>query len=215
MNALPLAPRALYEQGAESLRQRIFSRELVPGSWIDELKIAEAYGISRTPLREALKVLAAEGLVTMKVRRGAYVTEVSEQDLTEVYHLLSLLESDAAGTVAANANATQLEELQVLHAQLESAAAPGQQDREQFFRINEQFHMRLLDIANNRWSRQMVADLRKVMKLNRHNSLLKSGRIDESLAEHRLIMAALAQGDGPSAMARMREHFKNGLEAAG
>ena len=84
MNALPLAPRALYEQVAESLRQRIFSRELVPGSWIDELKIAEAYGISRTPLREALKVLAAEGLVTMKVRRGAYVTEVSEQDLAEV-----------------------------------------------------------------------------------------------------------------------------------
>jgi DNA-binding GntR family transcriptional regulator len=215
VNALPLAPRALYEQVAESLRQRIFSRELVPGSWIDELKIAEAYGISRTPLREALKVLAAEGLVTMKVRRGAYVTEVSEQDLAEVYHLLSLLESDAAGTVAAHASTTQMEELQSLHAQLESAVAPGQLDREQFFRINEQFHMRLLDIANNRWSRQMVADLRKVMKLNRHNSLLKSGRIDGSLAEHRLIMAALVQRDGPAAMACMRAHFKSGLEAAG
>jgi DNA-binding GntR family transcriptional regulator len=75
--------------------------------------------------------------------------------------------------------------------------------------------MRLLDIANNRWSRQMVADLRKVMKLNRHNSLLKSGRIDGSLAEHRLIMAALVQRDGPAAMARMRAHFKSGLEAAG
>jgi DNA-binding GntR family transcriptional regulator len=61
-----LSPRALYEEVAELLRQRIFSRELEPGSWIDELKIAEAYGISRTPLREALKVLAAEGLVTMK-----------------------------------------------------------------------------------------------------------------------------------------------------
>ncbi len=214
MNALPLAPRALYEEVAESLRQRIFSRELAPGSWIDELKIAEAYGISRTPLREALKVLAAEGLVTMKVRRGAYVTEVSEQDLVEVYHLLSLLESDAAGVVAARATSAQLEELQVLHAQLEAAAAPGQQDREQFFRFNEQFHMRLLDIANNRWARQMVADLRKVMKLNRHNSLLKSGRIEESMAEHRLVMAALAQRDAPGATARMQEHFRNGLEAA-
>ena len=61
-----------------------------PGSWIDELKIAEQFGISRTPLREALKVLAAEGLVTMKVRRGAYVTEISEQDLADVYHLLGL-----------------------------------------------------------------------------------------------------------------------------
>jgi len=214
MNALPLAPRALYEEVAESLRQRIFSRELAPGSWIDELKIAEAYGISRTPLREALKVLAAEGLVTMKVRRGAYVTEVSDQDLAEVYHLLSLLESDAAGVVAARASAAELAELQLLHQVLEAAAVPGRQDREQFFRINEQFHMRLLEIANNKWSRQMVADLRKVMKLNRHNSLLKAGRIDESLAEHRLVMAALQQRDGAAAMARMQEHFRNGLEAA-
>ena len=79
-----LKQRALYEEVAELLRQRIFSRELVPGSWIDELKIADEYGISRTPLREALKVLATEGLVTMKVRRGAYVTEVNEKDLTDV-----------------------------------------------------------------------------------------------------------------------------------
>jgi DNA-binding GntR family transcriptional regulator len=214
MNALPLAPRALYEEVAESLRQRIFSRELAPGSWIDELKIAEAYGISRTPLREALKVLAAEGLVTMKVRRGAYVTEVSDQDLAEVYHLLSLLESDAASVVATRASPTELAELQALHQELEAAAAPGRQDRVQFFRINEQFHMRLLDIASNKWSRQMVADLRKVMKLNRHNSLLKAGRIDESLAEHRLVMAALEQRDAAAAMARMQEHFRNGLEAA-
>ena len=103
MSALTLTPRALYEEVAELLRQRIFSRELEPGSWIDELKLAEEYGISRTPLREALKVLAAEGLVTMKVRRGAYVTEVSEKDLADVYHLLSLLESDAAGVVAERA----------------------------------------------------------------------------------------------------------------
>jgi DNA-binding GntR family transcriptional regulator len=214
MTARPLAPRALYEEVAESLRQRIFNRELAPGSWIDELKIAEAFGISRTPLREALKVLAAEGLVTMKVRRGAYVTEVSEQDLAEVYHLLSLLESDAAGSVAAKASAAELHELQALHQQLEAAAAPEQQDREQFFRVNEQFHMRLLDIADNRWSRQMVVDLRKVMKLNRHNSLLKAGRIAESLAEHRRIMAALALRDAHAAAARMQEHFRNGLEAA-
>ena len=100
MAAITLTPRALYEEVAELLRQRIFARELEPGSWIDEVKIAEAYGISRTPMREALKVLAAEGLVTMKVRRGAYVTEVNEKDLSDVYHLLALLESDAAGVVA-------------------------------------------------------------------------------------------------------------------
>src|SRR6186713_2914626 len=210
MAPLSLVPRALYEEVAELLRQRIFQRELAPGSWIDELKLAEEYGISRTPLREALKVLAAEGLVTMKVRRGAYVTEVSEKDLADVYHLLSLLESDAAGVVAAQATPAQLKELQGLHNELEKAVS----HRERFFEINEAFHMRLLEIANNRWRDQMVADLRKVMKLNRHNSLLKSGRIEESLAEHRAIMDALAKRDAEATRERMREHFANGLEAA-
>jgi DNA-binding GntR family transcriptional regulator len=161
MTALTLTPRALYEEVAELLRQRIFSGELEPGAWIDELKLAEEYGISRTPLREALKVLATEGLITMKVRRGAYVTEVSEKDLSDVYHLLSLLESDAAGAAALAATDGELSELETLHASLETAVS----SREKYFELNEQFHMRLLAIANNRWRIQMVADLRKVMKL--------------------------------------------------
>ncbi|MEN9781569.1 MAG: GntR family transcriptional regulator [Burkholderiaceae bacterium] len=210
MSALTLTPRALYEEVAEQLRQRIFRRELEPGSWIDELRIAEEYGISRTPLREALKVLAAEGLVTMKVRRGAYVTEVNEKDLHDVYHLLGLLESDAAGEVARRATDAELKELKELHEALEAAV----KQRERFFEINERFHMRLLQIADNRWRNQMVADLRKVMKLNRHQSLLKSGRLAESLAEHRALMKALLQRDAARSTERMREHFANGLEAA-
>ncbi len=191
MSALTLTPRALYEEVAEQLRQRIFRRELEPGSWIDELKIAEEFGISRTPLREALKVLAAEGLVTMKVRRGAYVTEMSEKDLRDVYHLLSLLESDAAAVVAERDTPEQQQTLKELHAELETAVA----DREKFFAINERFHMLLLEMADNRWRSQMVADLRKVMKLNRHNSLFKQGRIEDSLSEHRAILAAMLACD--------------------
>jgi DNA-binding GntR family transcriptional regulator len=209
-SAVSLAPRALYEEVAEQLRQRIFLRELEPGSWIDEVKIAQEFGISRTPLREALKVLAAEGLITMKVRRGAYVTEVSETDLADVYHLLSLLESDAAGVVAHKATDEQIRELQTLHKELEAAAS----NRDRFFALNERFHMRLLEIAGNRWRDQMVADLRKVMKLNRHNSLLKAGRVKESMLEHRAIMDALSKRDARSAVKRMQEHFRNGLQAA-
>ncbi|MBO9676907.1 MAG: GntR family transcriptional regulator [Acidovorax sp.] len=211
MSAVSLTPRALYEEVAEQLRQRIFRRELEPGSWIDELKIAEEFGISRTPLREALKVLAAEGLVTMKVRRGAYVTEMSEKDLRDVYHLLSLLESDAAGVVARTATPTQRQALQALHDELEACV----HDRDQFFAVNERFHMQLLAIADNRWRDQMVADLRKVMKLNRHNSLLKQGRIEDSLQEHRAIMAALLAGDPDATVCAMQAHFAHGLEAAG
>ena len=212
-----LKPRPLYEEVAELLRQRIFSGktgDMDPGAWIDELKLAQEYGISRTPLREAIKVLAAEGLVTMKMRRGAYVTEVNAKDLRDVFHLMAVLEADAACAVASTATAKQLQELEALHLQLEKAAKE-RKDHIKFFTINEAFHVKLLEVANNRWREQMVADLRKVMKLNRAQSLLKAGRIEESLAEHAAIMAALKKRDAAAAQAAMRMHIESGQEAAG
>ncbi len=205
-----LKPRALYEEVAELLRGRIFSRELAPGDWVDELKIAAELEISRTPLREAIKVLATEGLITMKMRRGAYVTEVNDKDLRDVFHLMAVLEADAAGTAALNATDEQLDELNALHQQLERST----KDRVQFFTINEAFHVKLLEVANNRWRDQMVADLRKVMKLNRAQSLLKAGRIEESLAEHSAIMIALKKRDAAAAQAAMQAHIESGQEAA-
>ena len=210
MSAPSLAPRALYEQVAELLRQRIVRRELEPGSWIDELKLAEEYGISRTPLREALKVLAVEGLVTMKVRRGAYVTEVSEKDLADIYHLLGLLEADAASVVATRLTEEQHVELRSLHKELEAAV----NDHDRFFAVNERFHLRLLELADNRWQLQMAQDLRKVMKLNRRHSLFKTGRLQESLLEHRAIMLPLLGRDPVLTRQRMQDHFRHGLEAA-
>jgi DNA-binding GntR family transcriptional regulator len=205
-----LGTRALYEQVAEQLRTRILAHTLAPGSWIDEQAIAAEYGISRTPLREALKVLAAEGLVTMKLRRGAYVTEVSERDLADVFHLLALLESDAARVAAGKATADEIAELMRIHDELESSLA----DRDRFFAANERFHMRLLEIADNRWRVQMVADLRKVMKLNRRQSLFKQGRLEASLKEHRQIMAALKARNAERAQALMQAHLNAGREAA-
>jgi DNA-binding GntR family transcriptional regulator len=205
-----LSPRALYQDVAERLRQQIFARQLEPGSWIDELKLAAEFGISRTPLREALKVLAAEGLVTMKVRRGAYVTEMSAQDVAQVYHLLGLLESDAAAQVALHASAEDRTELARLHVLLEKQA----RQRDAFFETNERFHVALLQLAGNRWAVQVVTDLRKVMKLNRHHSLFKQGRLAESLAEHRALMQAIEQRDPARARALMKAHFDRGLAAA-
>lgn len=214
MSAVTLASRALYQEVADVLRQRIFSHELAPGNWIDELKLAEEMGISRTPLREALKVLAAEGLVTMKVRRGAYVTEVSERDLREVYELMALLESDAAALVATHASNAELERLEQLHLQLEHAATGLPDTRQRFFELNEQFHMHLLELAGNRWRKQVVTDLRKVMKLNRRSSLLKTGRVEESLQEHRAILAALKARNPEQAAQALRQHLQHGLQAA-
>jgi DNA-binding GntR family transcriptional regulator len=205
----PLAATALYEQVADLLRQRILARDLEPGSWIDELKLCGELGISRTPLREALKVLAAEGLVTMKLRRGAYVTEMSERDVREAYQLLALLESDAAAEVAARATEAQLTELGGLHEALERALP----DRDAFFAANEQFHLRVLEIDGNRWRLQIVGDLRRLMKLNRHHSLFREGRLEESLQEHRAIVQALRRRDAAACRLLVQTHFSNGLSA--
>lgn len=212
MTVVQLTPRALYEEVAERLRTRIFSHELTPGSWIDEQALAAEYGISRTPLREALKVLAAEGLVTMKVRRGCYVTEVSRRDLEEIFTVLSLLEGQAARVVAEQAQPEDLAKLQTMHAQLETHATQG--DLEGFFQVNQAFHQAILDIAGNHWMSSVIHDLRKVLKLNRHNSLYKEGRLHQSLQEHRQIMAAMQQHDGAAAQESMRIHLLNGREAA-
>ncbi len=209
-----IVPKALYVEVAERLRQSIFSGELAPGEWIDEVRWTQTFGISRTPLREALKVLASEGLVTMKVRRGAYVTEVSTRDLREVYHLLGLLESDAAADVAQFASDSEMTELQALHAELRAIANSARPNRDEFFACNQRFHQRLLEIANNHWRRNLVADLRKVMRLSRQQSLLRAGRIGEAMQEHEALMQALLSREPQSARQRMLKHFSNGLAAA-
>lgn len=207
--AAPLAPRALYEEVAERLRQQIFARELEPGSWIDELKLCAELGISRTPMREALKVLASEGLVTMKVRRGAYVTEMSERDVREAYQLLALLESDAAAQVARGASDAELAELRELHQDLEDSL----QERERFFAANERFHLRIIELDGNRWRMQIITDLRRLMKLNRHHSLFKQGRLQESLQEHRDLLDAMLRHDPTATAELLQRHFQNGLRA--
>lgn len=211
MTASRIAPLALYQEVAERLRERIFSHELPPGTWVDEQAIAEQYGISRTPLREALKVLASEGLVTLKPRRGCYVTEISDRDLDEVFNVMALLEGECAKASAGRASDDDLARLQRIHTDLEKAAAAEDIDR--FFEANQAFHHALQEIADNRWLLQVIEDLRKVIKLSRHHSLFSDGRLEQSLAEHRQILDALLARDGTAAEARMRDHIRSGRAA--
>ena len=206
-----IAPLALYQEVAERLRQRIFSHELPPGTWVDEQALAEQYGISRTPLREALKVLASEGLVTLKPRRGCYVTEISERDLDEVFTVMALLEGQCAKETAQRASEAELTRLKRIHADLEAAAESG--DINGFFEANQAFHHTLQEIADNRWLLQVITDLRKVIKLSRHHSLFSEGRLEQSLAEHRAILDALLVRDADGAELRMREHISSGRAA--
>lgn len=211
MSAPPLARTALYEEVAELLRSRIFSHELAPGGWIDEQAIAEELGISRTPMREALKVLASEGLVVLKPRRGCYVAQLSEQDLDEVFPIMALLESRCAFEAARKASDEDVARLEVLHQELELFASQGDADR--FFAVNDAFHGALQDIAGNGWLKHLIDDTRKVIKLTRRHSLQLEGRVEQSLAEHREIMAALRAKDADLAARRMHDHLLSGRQA--
>lgn len=211
MNAGRIAPLALYQEVAERLRQRIFAHELPPGTWVDEQALAADYGISRTPLREALKVLASEGLVTLKPRRGCYVTEISERDLDEIFTVMALLEGQCAADTARKASETDLIHLRSVHDELERAASSN--DIDGFFEANQAFHQEVQHIADNRWLTQAITDLRKVIKLSRHHSLFSDGRLKQSLAEHRAILDALAHRDVARSEQLMREHISSGRQA--
>lgn len=206
-----IAPTALYQEVAERLRQRIYAHELPPGGWVDEQAIAEQYGISRTPLREALKVLASEGLVTLKPRRGCYVTEISEQDLDEIFPLMAILEGRCAAETTQRATSADLARLESIHAELEAHAAAAR--IEGFFEANQRFHAEIQRIANNRWLAHVIQDLRKVLKLTRLHSLTIEGRLQQSLAEHRQIMVALQARDAHVAEKAMHDHLLAGRQA--
>ena len=206
-----LINRPLYEDVAERLREQIFAHELAPGSWLDEQSLAIQFGISRTPMREAIKVLASEGLVTTKMNKGAYVTEVDRRDLEQIFTILSLLEGQAAKETAIKATEDQLTQLDNLHHRLEKAAAD--RDLEQFFEINVKFHDLIQAIAGNKWMNGVIEDLRKVLKLQRRDSLSRSGRLLSSLVEHREILQAILKRDPIAAEASMRKHLTHGLEA--
>jgi DNA-binding GntR family transcriptional regulator len=178
---------------------------------VDEQALAAEYGISRTPLREALKVLAAEGLVVLKPRRGCYVSQPSEQDLDDIFPVIALLEGRCAQEAAVRAKPADLERLATIHRQLEQHAAANDADR--FFDANQAFHDLLQELAGNRWLQQLIVDTRKVVKLTRRDSLRLEGRLKQSLAEHRAILRAVRSGRGDEAGRLMHDHILSGRAA--
>lgn len=211
MNSARISQTALYQEVAERLRQRIFAHELPPGTWIDEQALAIDYGISRTPLREALKVLASEGLVTLKPRRGCYVTEISERDLDEIFPMMAMLEGRCALEATQKARPEDIARLENLQVQLEAHA--GTDNREAFFEVNQEFHRFIQELAGNRWLMQVIQDLRKVLKLTRLHSLSLEGRLQQSVDEHRQIMAGFKGRDAKRAEKAMHDHLLSGRQA--
>jgi len=162
-------------------------------------------------LREALKVLASEGLVELKPRRGCYVTEISRQDLDDIFPLMAILEGRCAADAVKAAKPVDIEELREIHARLEAAAREGRISA--FFEANQAFHRRIQELASNRWLLSVIQDLRKVLKLSRLHSLSLEGRLQQSLEEHRAIMAAFEAGEVAKTEKLMHDHLLSGREA--
>lgn len=206
-----LVPNSLHHEVASTLREQIFAGTLAPGSFLDEAALCERLSISRTPLREALKVLTSEGLLRHEPRRGCFVSEVTEQDLDDIFPVIALLEGRCAYEAARNASDADLAELAVLHDRLGEHARVGHvQD---YYATNFAIHEAIIALADNRWLAQAIADLRKILKLSRLQSLGAPGRMAQSLAEHLTVFAALKSRDSEGADAAMRTHLTRQRDA--
>ena len=206
-----LVHNSLHDEVAAQLRDRIFAGELMPGTFLDEARLAEQLQISRTPLREALKVLTAEGLVRHEPRRGCFVNQVTEQDLDEIFPVLALLEGRCAREAVMNASDADLQELEALHDKLNRHAKARRIN--EYYAANFAIHEAIITLANNRWLALVISDLRKIVKLARLQQLHAPGRLDQSLAEHMALFAALKARDPEGAEAAMRTHLTRQREA--
>ncbi len=189
----------------------VFERQLAPGQWVDEMALAREWQISRTPLREALKVLAAEGLVTAVPRQGCKVTELSEDDADELFPVMALLEGRCAFEAVRKAGPADVKALRQLHANLEKYAAAKNIDG--YYRANHDFHSKVQALADNRWLDRATNDLRRFLRLLRGRQLNWPGRIDASINEHRVLMDAVEQRDPARAERVMHDHLMAQLAA--
>ena len=208
---IPFRGFSLHDQVAERVRALIFDRKIAPGAFIDENVLAELWQISRTPLREALKVLAAEGLVELVPRRGCRVIEITETDADELFPIMALLEGRCAFEATQHMSDADLRELQRMHDELERTAAAL--DVDGYYQANHVFHSFVQRVANNRWLDRVTADLRKFVRMLRGRQLVFPGRIEASINEHRVLIAAMLARDGARAERAMHDHLLAQLAA--
>src|SRR3954454_23302476 len=160
-----LVPNSLHEEVAAQLRERIFACELTPGTFLDEVRLAEQMKISRTPLREALKVLTVEGLVRHEPRRGCFVNEVTDKDLDEIFPVIALLEGRCAFEAAQHASDADLQALEEMHQKLARHARAKRIN--EYYETNFAIHETIIALAGNRWLAGVIGDLRNIVKLAR------------------------------------------------
>ena len=176
---------------------------LRPGDRLTETDLAERLGISRTPVREAIRQLESDGLVSHVPRVGAVVRRLDLAEITELYEMRAVLEGTAARFAARAAAEVELDELQALNAEMQEAA-----EARALYDANRQFHAVILNAARNRFLLRAVDAVQKTLLILGPSTMEEAGRAQSAITEHAAIIAALRARDGAAAESAMRAHIE-------
>ncbi len=201
-----IARTPLHEEVTNWLRDMIVESKLVPGERIQELQLAQQLGVSRTPIREALKVLTSEGLVELLPLRGAIVKVFTDKDARDMLDVIALLEA-FAGERACLAEPARIEAILEMHRRM--ATLYAQRQRLEYFVLNQQIHEALIALADNETLSLTHATLSKRMRSLRYSGNSAPENWAAAMAEHETMMAALERRDGLALARAMRTHIQN------
>ncbi len=201
------AYKPLREIVFETLREAILSGKLEPGERLMEIQLAEEMGVSRTPVREAIRKLELEGFVVMIPRKGAYVAGISHKDVTDVFEVRAALEALAAGLAAERATDEEIEKLD--RSLLAYSEQTNKQDIDGIVESDTGFHELLYKCSRNERLQSMITLLREIIQRVRTVSLSQPGRSKDAVEEHRQIVDAIAERNVELAQHLAREHIYN------
>ena len=201
----PDSSATLPQRVASRLRDMIVQDALTPGQRIRERSLAEQLKVSRTPLREALKVLATEGLVELSPNRGALVANPSPEEVRDMLQVLGVLEGLAGELACAQATADEIDEIQALH--YEMLASFARKDRLEYFKLNQKIHQAIVAASRNVSLIETHARLNARLYRVRFQSNLRNRTWPSAIDEHTAILDALMRRDGATLAALMRDHL--------
>lgn len=207
---LPITRRSLHDELVERLRLLIVEGDLAPGSKISEKDLSDLFAVSRTPLREALKVLAREGLVELSPNRGASVAALTLNDLEEAFPVMGALEA-LSGELACRA-ITDREVASVERHHSAMLDAYEKRDMPNYFKHNQAIHQSILEAARNPTLEQMQNALAGRIRRARYMANMSDARWAKAVAEHETILEALKARDGERLAVILKQHLTNKLE---
>jgi DNA-binding GntR family transcriptional regulator len=203
----------LAQRAADRIRDMIRKGALKKGDRILEARMCQSMGVSRTPLREALRILNSEGLVELIPNRGATVAQPSIEDIEEMFFVMSLLEGTCARLCAEKMDDRGLRRLDDLYAKLEKHCQA--EDREKYMAVNHRFHSLVQELAGNKVLSEVINGLRQKILLYRYRQIYQPHRLQESMQEHRDLQQALRNRNPAAAERSMREHLARQCHALG